>query len=88
VSDQFICDTLIVPHAAFDLPALSLTCCLLAAVFMTLDNLKLEAQSVLDDLWAKDLIPFQLTAHRVESLGPQEYIIRFLDSRLYSVDVT
>lgn len=55
---------------------------------MTLDDLKTEAQSVLDDLWATQLIPFKLTAHKVESLGADEYIIRFHDSRLRSVDVS
>jgi hypothetical protein len=55
---------------------------------MTHDDLKTEAQSVLDDLWATQLIPFELTAHKVESLGADEYIIRFHDSRLRSVDVS
>lgn len=49
-------------------------------------KLTLEVQSVLDDLWAKNLIPFQLTAHILESLGEEEYIVRFHDSRLPSVD--
>ena len=51
-------------------------------------DLTSEAQSVLDDLWARDLIPFQLTAHKVESLGSEEFIVRFYDSRLHSVDVS
>lgn len=55
---------------------------------MTLDDLKSEAQSVLDELWATQLTPFELTAHKVESLGAEEYIIRFHDSRLRSVDVS
>ena len=41
---------------------------------MKLDNLKVEAQSALDKLWATDQIPFELTAHKVESLGAEEYI--------------
>ena len=53
-----------------------------------LDELTLQAQSVLDDLWTKKLIPFQLRAHRVESLRPEVYAIRFHDSRLHSVDVS
>jgi len=57
-------------------------------VLMKLDNLKAEAQAALDELWATELIPFQLTAHKVESLGAEEYIIRFHDSRLRSVDVS
>ena len=52
------------------------------------DKLKLAAQSLLDDLWAQKLIPFQLTAHKVESLGQQEYIIRFYHTRLHSLDVS
>ena len=52
------------------------------------DKLKLAAQSLLDDLWAHKLIPFQLTAHKVESLGQQEYIIRFYHTRLHSLDVS
>jgi hypothetical protein len=53
---------------------------------MSLDKLALEAQSVLNDLWGESLIPFKLTAHKVECIGPGEYIIRFHDSRLRSVD--
>jgi hypothetical protein len=53
---------------------------------MTPDRLTLEAQAVLDDLWVERLIPFELTAHKVESLGLGEYIVRFYDSRLRSVD--
>jgi hypothetical protein len=55
---------------------------------MSLDKLAVEAQSVLNDLWGKSLIPFELTAHKVECVGPGEYIIRFHDSRLRSVDVS
>lgn len=57
-------------------------------VLMNIEDLKTEAQSVLDELWGTQLIPFQLTAHIVESLGEEEYIIRFRDSRLRSVDVS
>jgi hypothetical protein len=55
---------------------------------MALDKLRLEVQSVLDDLWTKKLIPFELTAQKVEYLGMEEYIIRFYDGRLRSVDVS
>lgn len=55
---------------------------------LLLDELILETQAVLDELWAANLIPFQLTAHKVESLGMEEYIVRFYDSRLRSVDVS
>jgi hypothetical protein len=55
---------------------------------MTSEKLTLEAQSVLDDLWATRRIPFQLTAHKVDSLGSEEYIIRFHDRRIKSIDVS
>lgn len=55
---------------------------------MPVDEFKSEAQAVLDNLWAEKLIPFELTAHKVESLGMDEYIIRFHDSRIRSVDVS
>lgn len=55
---------------------------------MSIHQLTIEAQSVLDDLWNDDLIPFQLTAHSVEYCGHNECTIRFYDSRLYSVDVS
>ena len=55
---------------------------------MTSDKLALEAQTVLDDLWAKGQLPFQLKAAKVEFLGSEEYIIRFYDSRIRSVDVS
>jgi hypothetical protein len=57
-------------------------------MLLLFDDLMSEAQSVLDDLWAENLIPFQLTARKVESVGLEEYIIRFNDSRLHSVDVS
>jgi hypothetical protein len=49
-------------------------------------DLRTEAQAVLDELWAAEQIPFELTALKVESLGAEEYIIRFRSSRLRSVD--
>ena len=51
-------------------------------------SLTSRAQPVLDGLFKDHLIPFQLTATKVECLGPNEYIIRFHDSRLRSVDVS
>ena len=57
-------------------------------MLLLFDDLMSEAQSVLDELWAENLIPFQLTARKVESVGLEEYIIRFNDSRLHSVDVS
>lgn len=55
---------------------------------MSLDKLLIEAQSMLNDLWVESLIPFELTACKVECIGPGEYIIRFHDSRLRSLDVS
>jgi hypothetical protein len=55
---------------------------------MTPEKLTLEAQSVLDDLWATKKIPFKLTAHKVDWLGSEEYIIRFYDRRLKSIDIS
>ena len=38
-------------------------------MLLLFDDLTSEAQSVLDDLWAENLIPFHLTARKVESVG-------------------
>jgi len=51
-------------------------------------DLTSSTQAVLDDLWAKRLIPFQLTAHKVESIGLEDYIVRFYDSRMPSVKLS
>jgi hypothetical protein len=53
-----------------------------------LTSMKLGAQQTLDELFVEGLIPFKLSAQLVESLGMEEYIVRFYDSRLYSVDVS
>ncbi len=55
---------------------------------MSLEKLRSEAQLALDDLWAKELIPFELKVRKIDSLGCDEYIIRFHESRLRSVDVS
>jgi hypothetical protein len=54
----------------------------------TIASMKLGAQETLDELFVEGLIPFKLSAQLVESLGMEEYIVRFHDSRLYSVDVS
>jgi len=51
-------------------------------------EMKIRAQETLDELFVESLIPFQLSAQQVESLGMEEYIVRFHDSRLRSVDVS
>jgi hypothetical protein len=57
-------------------------------MFSERTDLATRAQSVLNDLWAENLIPFPLKAHKVESLGLEEYIVRFYDSRMRSVDLS
>ena len=52
------------------------------------DNIKLTAQETLDELFTESLIPFKLSARAVEAIGLREYIVRFHDSRLRSVDVS
>ena len=51
------------------------------------EDQKKEAQQVLDELFVGKLLPFKLTAHSVESVGIEDYIVLFHDSRLNSVDV-
>ena len=53
-----------------------------------IENMKLTAQETLDELFTEGLISFKLSARAVESIGLREYIIRFHDSRLRSVDVS
>ncbi len=49
---------------------------------------KAEAQQILDDLFSEKLLPFKLSARQVESIGGEEYIVRFHDIRLPSIDVS
>jgi hypothetical protein len=53
-----------------------------------LEEQKAEAQQTLDELFSESLIPFKLSAQIVESIGSEEYIVRFHDSRLRSLDIT
>ena len=48
---------------------------------------QVEAQQVLDELWADRLLPFKLTVGKIEPIGLEAYIVYFYDSRFYSVDV-
>ena len=50
--------------------------------------LRPQAQAVLDNLFKDQVLPFELTAKKVECIGANEYIVRFFDSRLRSVDVS
>ena len=52
------------------------------------ESQKKEAQQALDELFSERLLSFELSAHSVEAIGLQEYIIRFHDSRLSSVLVS
>jgi len=54
----------------------------------SIETLRLGAQQTLDELFAQRLIPFALSVRAVESLGLEEYIVRFHDARLHSVDVS
>lgn len=47
-----------------------------------------QAQLLLDKLFNEEQIPFKLTAEKVDLVGADEYIVRFYDSRLRSVDVS
>ena len=49
---------------------------------------KAEAQQALDELFSERLLPFKLSAHRVTSIGLEEYIVYFHDSRLRSLDIS
>lgn len=60
----------------------------LADMKTLIEAMKLGAQETLDELYAAHLIPFELSARVVESLGLEEYIVRFHDSRLPSIDVS
>jgi hypothetical protein len=53
-----------------------------------IEGLRVGAQQTLDELLSEHLIPFKLSARMVESMGQGEYIVRFHDSRLRSVDVS
>ena len=52
------------------------------------ENMKLRAQETLDELFVAHLIPFQLTAYKVNADGPGEYIVPFYDSRINSISVS
>ena len=52
------------------------------------EDMQISAQQGLDELFAEGLLPFKLSAYGIESLGYDEYIVRFHDSRLHSIDVS
>lgn len=53
-----------------------------------LEEQRVEAQQTLDELFSEGLLPFPLSAHKLECIGSEEYIVRFHDSRLCSVDLS
>jgi hypothetical protein len=53
---------------------------------MAEEQLTIEAQEAVNELWAEQAIPFKLTAHKVEAAGqPGRYTVYFLDTRLRSL---
>lgn len=55
-------------------------------VNMTIKDIKLRVQTTLDELSGEHLIPFKLTAQRVDSDGPGKYVVPFYDSRIRSFE--
>ena len=47
--------------------------------------MKLTVQETLDELFSEHLIPFKLTAQKVDANGSDEFSVPFYDSRLHSV---
>jgi hypothetical protein len=47
-----------------------------------------EAQQVLKELFREGLLPFELSAETIVSIAPDEYVVRFYDTRLRSVDLS
>jgi hypothetical protein len=66
----------------------SVACPTKQEVAQMLEKEQAEAQQALDELFSEHLIPFNLSAQVIESIGGDEYIVRFHDSRLHSVDVS
>jgi hypothetical protein len=52
------------------------------------EEMRLTAQGVLQELFAEHLIPFELSACKLDAVGDGEYIVRFYDSRLRSIDIS
>jgi hypothetical protein len=53
-----------------------------------IEEQRAEAQQILDKLFSEHLLPFELSAHRIDLIESEEYVVRFHDSRLRSVDVS
>jgi len=54
---------------------------------MAEEQLTIEAQEAADELWTEQVIPFKLTAHKVEAGDPGHYTVHFFDTRLPSLFV-
>ena len=52
---------------------------------MAEDQLTIEAQEAVNELWAEQVIPFKPTAHKVEASGNGQYTVQFFDARLSSL---
>jgi|SRR6185436_13237905 hypothetical protein len=52
------------------------------------ETMKLVVQQTLDELFVENLIPFKLSVRGMKSIGMEEYIIRFHESWLSSLDVS
>lgn len=50
-----------------------------------IESTKLRVQETLDELFCERLIPFRLTADKVNADGVGEYVIPFFDSRIHSI---
>lgn len=48
--------------------------------------MKLSVQETLDELFTEHLIPFQLTAYKVQSTSLDEFSVPFYDSRCHSIN--
>jgi hypothetical protein len=53
-----------------------------------IEDKKAEAQEILDELFHEELLPFELSARKMDTIAPDEYRIRFFDSRLHSVVIS
>jgi hypothetical protein len=50
-----------------------------------MENMKLGVQETLDELFSERLIPFKLTAYKVNADSLGEYVVPFCDSRIHSI---
>jgi hypothetical protein len=53
-----------------------------------ISEITVRTQLVLEEMFAEGSLPFRLSAQIVECIGDDEFIVRFHDSRLHSVDLS